>query len=94
MAAVEEIEVLFGEEDEAAEEAIKSNQGWHDDVMASQDVPEAELDDLEWANAYIFGTPTRFGNVSAQLKQFLTPRAGCGFRASSRTRSSAASLAR
>jgi NAD(P)H dehydrogenase (quinone) len=28
---------------------------------------EAQLEDLEWADAYIFGTPTRFGNVSAQL---------------------------
>ncbi len=63
----------------AAEEAIMSNQGWHDHVMATQDVPEVELDDLEWADAYIFGTPTRFGNVSAQLKQFLDTTGGLWF---------------
>jgi NAD(P)H dehydrogenase (quinone) len=33
--------------------------------------PEATLDDLEWADAFAFGTPTRFGNVAAQLKVFL-----------------------
>jgi NAD(P)H dehydrogenase (quinone) len=37
----------------------------------TEDVPEAQLEDLEWADAYILGMPTRFGNVSAQLKQFL-----------------------
>ena len=29
------------------------------------------LADLEWADGIAFGTPTRFGNVSAQLKVFL-----------------------
>jgi NAD(P)H dehydrogenase (quinone) len=34
-------------------------------------VPLASLDDLRWADGYAFGTPTRFGNVASQLKQFL-----------------------
>ncbi len=55
----------------APEEAIRSNRGWSDHVLMTEDVPEADLDDLDWADAYVFGTPTRFGNVSAQLKQFL-----------------------
>lgn len=55
----------------APEEAIKSNQGWYSHHLETQDVPEASMEDLEWADAYIFGTPTRYGNVSAQLKQFL-----------------------
>ena len=63
----------------APEEAIKSNEGWHDHFMATQDVPEAELDDLDWADAYIFGTPTRFGNVAAQLKQFIDTAGGLWF---------------
>lgn len=29
------------------------------------------LDDAEWADGIIFGTPTRFGNVSAELKAFI-----------------------
>jgi NAD(P)H dehydrogenase (quinone) len=29
------------------------------------------LDDLEWADVVIFGTPTRYGVMAAQLKQFI-----------------------
>ncbi|CAA9406527.1 MAG: NAD(P)H dehydrogenase (quinone), Type IV [uncultured Rubrobacteraceae bacterium] len=63
----------------APEEAIRSNQGWSDHALMTEDVPEADLDDLEWADAYIFGTPTRFGNVSAQLKQFIDTAGGLWF---------------
>lgn len=63
----------------APEEAIKSNQGWYDHSLETQDVLEAQLEDLEWADAYVFGTPTRFGNVSAQLKQFLDTTGGLWF---------------
>jgi len=63
----------------APEEAIKSNQGWSDHALMTEDIPEASMDDLEWADAYIFGTPTRFGNVSAQLKQFIDTAGGLWF---------------
>jgi len=67
----------------ASEEAIKSNQGWYDHTLVTEDVPEASIEELEWADAYLFGTPTRCGNVSAQPKQFWTRPAECGSRASS-----------
>jgi NAD(P)H dehydrogenase (quinone) len=35
---------------------------------AQKDVPLVTLDDFREAGAFAFGTPTRFGNVSAQLK--------------------------
>lgn len=35
---------------------------------AQKDVPLASLDDFSEAGAYLFGTPTRFGNVASQLK--------------------------
>jgi NAD(P)H dehydrogenase (quinone) len=63
----------------APEEAVKSNQGWSDHALMTEDVLEAQLEDLEWADAYIFGTPTRFGNVSAQLKQFIDTTGGLWF---------------
>jgi NAD(P)H dehydrogenase (quinone) len=34
-------------------------------------VQVATIDDVRWADALALGSPTRFGNVSAQLKQFL-----------------------
>jgi len=60
----------------APEEAIMSNRGWSDHALMTEDVPEADLADLDWADAYLFGTPTRFGNVSAQLKQFIDTAGG------------------
>jgi NAD(P)H dehydrogenase (quinone) len=55
----------------APKEAIESNEGWSAHSLETQDVPEATADDVVWADAVIFGTPTRYGNVAAQLKQFL-----------------------
>ena len=34
-------------------------------------VPVAQVSDLEAADAIIFGTPTRFGNMCGQMRQFL-----------------------
>jgi NAD(P)H dehydrogenase (quinone) len=55
----------------APKEAIESNEGWSKHALETQDVVEASADDVTWADAVLFGTPTRYGNVAAQLKQFL-----------------------
>ncbi|HWH29651.1 MAG TPA: NAD(P)H:quinone oxidoreductase [Mycobacteriales bacterium] len=55
----------------APKEAIESNEGWSKHALETQDVQEASADDVVWADAVVFGTPTRYGNVAAQLKQFL-----------------------
>lgn len=55
----------------APAQAIDSNPAWRAHHDASAEIPEATHDDLRWADAYAFGTPTRYGNVSSQLKQFL-----------------------
>lgn len=60
----------------APAEAIAANDAWATHAAATSDVPEATADDVVWADAVIFGTPTRFGNVSAQLKQFLDTLGG------------------
>jgi NAD(P)H dehydrogenase (quinone) len=60
----------------APEEAVASNEGWAENARATQDVGEATLDDLTWADAIIFGTPTRYGLPTAQLKQFIDTTGG------------------
>lgn len=60
----------------APEEAIASNEGWSAHRLETQNVAEASLDDLEWADAIILGTPTRYGLPSAQLKQFIDQTGG------------------
>jgi NAD(P)H dehydrogenase (quinone) len=39
-------------------------------------VPVATVDDLAAADAIIFGTPTRFGNMTGQMRQFLDATGG------------------
>ena len=60
----------------APEKAIALNEGWAAHRLETQDVLEATLDDLRWADAVIFGTPTRYGLPTAQLKQFIDTTGG------------------
>ena len=60
----------------ATEEAIASNQGWAAHAKEVSDLPEASNDDLTWADAVIFGTPVRYGQAAAQLKQFVDGTGG------------------
>lgn len=63
----------------APDAAIDSNPAWRAHLKATKDVPEAALNDLEWADAYLFSVPTRFGNVPAQFKQFIDTTGGLWF---------------
>ncbi|WP_040345354.1 NAD(P)H:quinone oxidoreductase [Neobacillus bataviensis] len=63
----------------APQSAIEGNPVWKSHVEATKDVPEVKLDDLEWADAIIFSVPTRFGNMPAQMKQFLDTTGGLWF---------------
>jgi NAD(P)H dehydrogenase (quinone) len=55
----------------APQAAIDSNPAWAANVAATADIPLATPDDMEWADAVIFGSPTRYGNIASQLKQFI-----------------------
>jgi len=55
----------------APAEAIASNAAWSQHFDNTKDEPKASADDVVWADAVLFGTPTRYGNVASQLKQFL-----------------------
>jgi NAD(P)H dehydrogenase (quinone) len=58
-------------EELAPELLISQNQAWGRHRSEVGEEPTATLSDLEWADGVAFGTPTRFGNVAAQLKMFL-----------------------
>ncbi len=60
----------------APEEAIASNDAWSAHAAATKDIPIATPADIEWADAVVFGTPTRFGNIASQLKQFIDTLGG------------------
>ena len=61
----------------APPEAIAANPDWEQHKTQTDDQVEvATLDDLEWADGYAFGTPTRYGAPAAQLKQFIDSAGG------------------
>jgi NAD(P)H dehydrogenase (quinone) len=60
----------------APQSAIDSNPAWKAHFEATQHVQEATMDHLEWADAIIFSMPTRYGNLPAQMKQFLDSTGG------------------
>ncbi|MFI5718018.1 NAD(P)H:quinone oxidoreductase [Nocardia sp. NPDC051750] len=55
----------------APPETINARVEWAQHLKDTADVTEAAHDDLEWADAVLFGTPTRFGNPAGQLRTFI-----------------------
>ncbi|MCH1771188.1 NAD(P)H:quinone oxidoreductase [Metallosphaera sedula] len=41
------------------------------DLSRIEKIPEATMQDLEWADGIVMGSPTRYGNITGQLKFFL-----------------------
>nr|WP_300006304.1 NAD(P)H:quinone oxidoreductase [Tissierella sp.] len=60
----------------APKDSIQNNPAWLAQVEREKDIKEATSDDLVWADAIIFSSPTRFGNVAAQIKQFMDLQGG------------------
>ena len=55
----------------AADEVIAANPRWLAHREETAGIPEATLDDVEWADGLALGSPTRFGLPAAPLKFFL-----------------------
>lgn len=55
----------------APPEVVKATEAWSAQAERTSDVPVVSNDDMEWANAYLFSAPTRFGVVASQLRSFI-----------------------
>ena len=54
--------------------------GWYDSAEAMNQKYEAPTEaDAEWADAIVFGTPTRFGSISSELKAYIDGLGGLWF---------------
>ncbi|MCY0939087.1 NAD(P)H:quinone oxidoreductase [Streptomyces sp. H34-S4] len=60
----------------APQQAIASNEHWSAHHAKTGHVIEAAVDDLDWADVILLGSPTRFGLPAAQLKQFIDTAGG------------------
>ena len=57
-------------------ESFAQNPAWTANYQATKDLPSATGEDISWADAVIFGSPTRFGSPAAQLRNFLDSLGG------------------
>lgn len=60
----------------APDDVIDQNPLWRQHATTTASITRATVEDLAWADAFAFGTPTRFGTPAAQLKQFIDQAGG------------------
>ncbi len=66
--------------DIVSRKVMESTPGWVENSERMDAAYEAPTpDDVEWADGIAFGTPTRFGNCSAELKAFIDSLGGLWF---------------
>ena len=70
-AEVEGAEVEIRRVPETLPPKVLEKMGAVDAQKAFSNIPECTVDELAGADAVIFGTPTRFGNMCGQMRQFL-----------------------
>ena len=61
---------------EEARKALSAQDAYVRAQQAQADIPAVTHDDLRWADGIAWGTPTRYGNMSAQMKQFIDTTGG------------------
>ncbi|GAC70894.1 NAD(P)H:quinone oxidoreductase [Gordonia soli] len=59
-----------------APEDFAENPAWSANYEATKDLPAASGDDIVWADAVIFGSPTRFGATTASFQTFIDSLGG------------------
>jgi len=69
--SVEGVQVELRRVPETLPQEVLENMGAVETLAAQRDVKICTVDELGDADAVIFGTPTRFGNMCGQMKQFL-----------------------
>ncbi len=76
--SVARVEVRFRRlpELEEARKSISTQEYYVRAQEAQASIPEVTQDGLRWADGIFWGTPTRFGNMTTQMKQFLDTLGG------------------
>lgn len=69
--SVDGVDVELKRVPETLKDEILEKMGAKETIASQKDIPVCTVADLKEADAIIFGTPTRFGNMCGQMKQFL-----------------------
>jgi NAD(P)H dehydrogenase (quinone) len=75
-ASVNGVEVDTRRVPETLPDEVLGKMGALETIAAQKDVPVCTVEDLGRADAVLFGTPTRFGNICGQMRQFLDSTGG------------------
>lgn len=63
----------------APSDVVAGQDAWAAEAEAQKSVPVVSHDDMEWANAYLFVTPTRYGSAASQMRAFIDTLGGLWF---------------
>lgn len=63
----------------APEAVVNAQDGWKAQAAKAASIPVATPADMEWADAYLFSAPTRFGGAPSQLRAFIDTLGGQWF---------------
>ena len=55
----------------APESVVMGQPAWKAQAERTAHIPSPTGEDMEWANAYLFSAPTRYGVVASQLRAFI-----------------------
>jgi len=69
--SVKNVEVALRRVPETLPQSVLEKMGAIEAQKLQSQVPQCTVDELGLADAIIFGTPTRFGNMCGQMRQFL-----------------------
>lgn len=58
------------------EEIIQKNDRWKAVHAEFEKIPQVTTDDFAWADGYLWGSPTRFGNMTAPMKAVVDALSG------------------
>lgn len=74
-AAGAEVRLLKAKETAPAA-VVEGQEAWKAQADKTADIPEASAADMEWADAYLFSAPTRFGVMASQMRAFIDTLGG------------------
>ena len=60
----------------APESVIAGQEAWKAQVERAAQIPAATPADMDWADAYLFSAPTRFGQAPSQVRAFIDTLGG------------------
>ena len=55
----------------APAEVVAGQDAWKAQADKTDHIPEVSHDDMTWADAYLFSSPTRYGSAPSQLRAFI-----------------------